>query len=135
MTRGNDVEKLPEKLWLGHGLEEERVKVLSNVLFFLRYLCIAKFYFLAFTFSPFSFCLIIFFFKIFGWITDAAKNVSRSGNTKVFFQIIFEVWIFVTYKMQQNYTDLVLLYVADNKIHRQKCCKTKLSCYGRQNIL
>ena len=49
------------------------------------------------------------------------QYVSKCGSTKIFLQIIFEEWIFVAYNKPQNQTDLNLLHVADNKIHRRIC--------------
>ena len=58
--------------------------------------------------------------------------VSKCGNTKVFLKVVFEAWVFLACNLQQNQTDLTLLYVAINKTWRQKCCKTKWFCYGRR---
>ena len=37
---------------------------------------------------------------------------------KDFCQIVFEAWTFVVWNIQQNQTDMILLRVAGNRIHR-----------------
>ena len=49
------------------------------------------------------------------------KCITKGGHIKVSLQTSFEVWILVSSTMQQNQIDLILLHVAGNKIHRQKC--------------
>ena len=59
------------------------------------------------------------------------KHVSKCGDANAKCQTVFEVSDFVACNMPENQNDLILLHVAGNKIHHQKCCKTKLFCCGR----
>ena len=92
---------------------------------------IVKFYFLAFTFMHFSFCVkykktsfsLKHFFLQSHWLNNSfcRKCVSKCGDINVF----------PLFSLKYDF-DLILLRVAANKMYRQKTFKTKLICNGKQ---